>query len=397
MKSCAYWLNWKCGLDLGAAREKLRVAHALEKLLGISAAMTEGKLSYSKVRAMSRVADESNEDYFLGIALHGTADHVEKLVRSWRRVRESQELTREARQQANRSVHWFHDPDGSLVIRARLPAESGALFVKALQVAEELFPIPDVSADTSLDPVQPRRAIRADALAMIAESFLASGPQELAGGDRQQIVVHVDAQTLKHDRTGRCELEDGPSLAAETVRRHACDASLIAIVENERGEPLDIGRKTRTIPPAMHRALNSRDKGCRFPGCPHTRYVDGHHVRHWAHGGETKLSNLVTLCRFHHRQVHEGQVIVQVRDDGAFHFTRPDGKSFESPAPRSTDWADLVAAHESQGIRVNSRTAITRWMGEVLDLPQAINWLLQNAERTKNVSAETSGHPHGNL
>ena len=194
VKSCAYWLNRKCGLDLGAAREKLRVAHALEKLPGMATAMAQGKLSYSKVRAMSRVAEPSNEDYFLGIALHGTAYQVEKLVRSWRRVRESQELTREARQQASRSVHWFHDEDGSLVIRARLPAEAGAVFVKALQAAEESFPVPDVSAETSLDAVQTRRALRADALAMISESFLASGPQELTGGDRQQIVVPVDAR-----------------------------------------------------------------------------------------------------------------------------------------------------------------------------------------------------------
>lgn len=397
VKSCAYWLNWKCGLDLGAAREKLRVAHALEKLPCIAAAMSEGKLSYSKVRAMSRVADESNEEYFLGIALHGTAYHVEKLVRSWRRVQESQELTREAKQQANRSLHWFHDEDGSLVIKARLPAEPGALFVKALQAAEESFPIPDVSAETLLDPVETRRALRADALAMIAESFLASGPQELPGGDRQQIVVHVDAQTLKHDHAGRCELEEGPSLAAETVRRFVCDASLIAVIENERGEPLNIGRKTRTIPPAIRRALNSRDRGCRFPGCTHTRYVDGHHVKHWVNGGETKLSNLVTLCRFHHRQVHEGPVVVQILDDGAFRFIRPDGESLESRAPRSTDLADLIIAHDMRGVRVTPMTAVTRWTGEALDYPQAIRWLNQNAERQKDASAETSGHPHGNL
>jgi len=165
---------------------------------------------------------------------------------------------------------------------------------------------------------------------------------------------------------------------------------LIAIVEDERGEPLHVGRKTRTIPPAIRRALNSRDRGCRFPGCPHTRYVDGHHVKHWAQGGETRLSNLVTVCRFHHRQVHEGRVIVQILDDGAFRFTRPDGESFESPAPRATDWAELVAAHGMQGIRVTARTAITRWTGEGLDYPRAIEWLLANAERQKNVSAETS-------
>ena len=386
VKSCAYWLNWKCGLDLGAAREKLRVAHALEHLPRIAGSMASGKLSYSKVRAMTRVADESNEEYFLNIALHGTASHVEKLVRSWRRVRESQELTREARQQASRELTWFHDDDGSLVIRARLPAEVGAVFLKALAAAEDTFPIPDVSAETSLDPVQPRRALRADALTRLSESFLATGPQDLTGGDRQQIVVHVDAETLKQDHAGRCELEHGPALAAETARRLSCDASLVKVIENEQGEPLNVGRKTRTIPPTIKRALNSRDQGCRFPGCTFTRYVDGHHVHHWAQGGETKLSNLVTLCRFHHRQVHEGNVVVQILDDGAFRFVRPDGRSFDSPAPKATGWTGLVAA---QPILITPQTAITRWTGEAFDAAQSVDWLLQRAARTKNVSAET--------
>lgn len=390
VKSCAYWLNWKCGLDLGAAREKLRVAHTLERLPRIAECMAAGRLSYSKVRAMTRVADESNEEFFLNIALHGTASHVERLVRSYRRVKESQELTREARQQAGRELTWFHDDDGSLVIRARLPAEAGAIFLKALAAAEDSFPIPDVSAETSSDPVQPRRALRADALAAISESFLASGPQELNGGDRNQVVVHVDAETLQHDHAGRCELEHGPAIAAETARRLSCDASLVTIIENGQGEPLNVGRKTRTIPPAIKRALNSRDKGCRFPGCTFTRYVDGHHVHHWANGGETRLSNLVTLCRFHHRQVHEGNVVVQILDDGAFRFTRPDGRSFDSPVPKPTGWTGLVA---NQPILITPQTAVTRWTGEAFDEAQAVDWLLQRAERTKNVSAETSPGP----
>jgi hypothetical protein len=393
VKSCAHWLNWKCGLDLGAAREKLRVAHALEQLPRIAASMATGSLSYSKVRAMTRVADTATEAYFLNVALHGTAHQVEKLVRAFRRAKESQELSREAQQQANRSLSWFHDEDGSLVIKARLPAEAGAVFLKALEAAANELPPPDVSAATSLEPVQSRSARRADALALMAEGFLASDPQPLSGGDRQQIVVHVDAQTLKHHHAGRCELEEGPGIAAETARRLACDASLVVLVENEQGEPLNIGRKTRTIPPALRRALKSRDQGCRFPGCTHTRFVDGHHVQHWAQGGETKLSNLVTLCRFHHRLLHEGQVVVQVLDDGAFRFIRPDGRSFDSPAPgapRQIDWMQLVAAHQARRIRITPRTAVTRWQGERLDYELAVDGLLQRAGRAKDVAAETS-------
>jgi hypothetical protein len=221
----------------------------------------------------------------------------------------------------------------------------------------------------------------------MAESFLATGDQALSGGDRHQIVVHIDAQTLKHGHAGRCELEHGPALAAETARRLACDASIIRIIENDKGEPLNVGRKTRTLPPAIRRALNSRDKGCRFPGCSFTRYVDGHHIQHWANGGETRLANLVTLCRFHHRQVHEGKIVVACLDDGAIRFTRPHGGSFDSPQPPTANWEDLMT---HQPIRITPQTAITGWRGEALDVDHAVGWLMRQAERTKTVSAETS-------
>ena len=398
VKSCAHWLNWQCGIGLGAAREKIRVAHALGKLPRITVAMAEGRVSYAKARELTRVADATNEAYLLNIALCGTASHVEQVARGYRRALDAAELTREAIQQRDQTFACYTDTDGSLAIRGRLPAEVGALFKKALEAAEDSLPIPrNVPAGTSFDELHRGRKRRVEALAVLAESFLASGPQDLAGGDRQQIIVHVDAETLKHSNAGRCELEQGPSIAAETARRLACDASLVAIIENEKGEPLNVGRKTRTLPPAIRRALNSRDKGCRFPGCSFKRYVDGHHVKHWAHGGETKLTNLVTLCRFHHRQVHEGQVAVLILDDGAFRFVRPDGKSFESPAPESTDWADLVASHETQCIRVTAGTAITRWTGEALDYDLAIGCLLERARRAKGSRGNFRQHEQESL
>ena len=140
-QSCAHWLNWKCGIDLGAAREKVRVAHALEALPKISAAMERGQLSYSKVRALTRVADADTEDYLLQIALHGTAGHVEKLVRHFRRSRQASELSREAAQQIHRACTYMWDEDGSLVLKARLPAEAGALVLKALEAALNEVPL----------------------------------------------------------------------------------------------------------------------------------------------------------------------------------------------------------------------------------------------------------------
>ncbi|HKZ74801.1 MAG TPA: DUF222 domain-containing protein [Steroidobacteraceae bacterium] len=390
-QSCAHWLNYKCGIDLGAARERVRVAHALEKLPQISAAMARGELSYSKVRAMTRIACSENEAYLLSIALHGTASHVENLVRHYRRAKEAEELSREARQQAGRCVSCFFDDDGSLVIKARLPAEAGALLLKAFDAAMREIPPIDVSAETPSE--RPSIAVRrADAVAILAESFLAHGACAANGGDRNQIIVHVDAETLRHGCAGRCELEHGPALAAESARRLACDASVIAIVEDENGDPLSVGRKTRSLPPAIRRALQARDRGCRFPGCPNTRYVDGHHIRHWADGGETRLSNLVSLCRFHHRCVHEGKVSIQVLDDGAVRFVAKDRSIYasDSQSARPSDYMKLSVIHHASGIHIDASTARSRWRGEAIDYGLAVEALLQRATRSPSVSAESS-------
>jgi hypothetical protein len=383
-QSCAHWLNWKCGIAMGAAREKVRAAHALETLPKISAAMERGELSYTKVRELTRVADAATEDTLLMYAQHGTAMHVERIVRGFRRCKDAEELGREATQQAERSLSYRHDDDGTLVLTARIPAEAGALILKALAAATDALPKEDghdVPAGTSTvkctgSSFSQRRA---DALALMAESFLAHGDECLSGGDRHQVVVHVDVETLKESVAGRCEFEEGASMAGETARRIACDASVVGIVENDKGEPLNVGRKTRSIPPAMRRALNSRDQGCRFPGCCNKKYVDGHHIEHWAHGGETKLSNLVTLCRFHHHLVHEGGVSIQILDDGALRFIKPNGKSFDSLAPNHTQpmqWTDLTTANDDTGIHIDPRTAVTKFAGGPVDYGMAVDALL---------------------
>ncbi|HQR54030.1 MAG TPA: DUF222 domain-containing protein [Burkholderiales bacterium] len=424
--SCAHWLNWQCGIDIGAAREKVRVAHALEKLPLIGAAMGRGELSYSKVRALTRVASAETEAVFLSIALHGTAHHVEAIVRQYRRATEAAELSREARQQSGRFLRYYWDDDGSLAIKARLPAETGTLLLRALETAEADMPMHDnersrttdadrccsagVSAETFSSATTPHSARRADALGLLAEGFLATGAGALNGGERHQIVIHVSRNALHNHAAGRCELDDGPSIPVETARRLACDSSIVTIHESECGEPLDVGRRTRSIPPALRRAMNARDRGCRFPGCTHTRYVDGHHVRHWADGGETRLSNLVTLCRFHHRQVHEGRIVVQRLDDGAWRFVKPDGASFVSPmhqpAPHDRDQApcgspgapmsmrydgmQLVADHHARGLAIDERTAATRWRGERMDHGQAITVLMQRAGRCGTLTARVN-------
>ncbi len=173
----------------------------------------------------------------------------------------------------------------------------------------------DVSAETwspSPEEAPTFSQRRADALVFLVESWLSGDSSGRRGGDGYLVNVHVDAETLSTDAPGRSELADGPGLAAETVRRLCCDGGLVVHLEDAEGESIGIGRKTRAIPPSIRRALRHRDPCCRFPGCTRTRWLDGHHVVHWAKGGETRLDNLVHLCRHHHRLVHEGGFGVRV-------------------------------------------------------------------------------------
>ena len=386
LHSCAHWLNFKCGLNLGAAREKVRVAHALVGLPKIAVAMQCGALSYSKVRALTRVASPETEDSLLMFALHGTAHHIETIVRHFRRALEVAELSREARQQASRSVQYWYADAGSLVFKARLPGVAGAMLIKALESA--VTTMSDDAAEIN-SHFQTRRA---DALAFVAESFLQQNNPSTSTADRHQVVVHIDAETLKVGSPGRCHLEDGPALAVETVRRLTCDASLVRVIETGQGDVLDVGRKTRTIPPALRRALKVRDTGCCFPGCTHQRWLDAHHIEHWIDGGATKLANLVSLCRTHHRLVHEGGITVEARGDGDWRFTRADGREYELPNPdtlRPYAWDELAVTHAAAGIDINADTAACRWIGERIDYDLGVSMLCSAAESMMaDVSAE---------
>ena len=359
-RSCAHWLNWKCGIALGAAREKVRVAHALADLPKISAAFREGRLSYSKVRAMTRVATPDNEDYLLMIARHGTASHVERLVRAYRRVGRC-----EARQKlSRRALSYYVDEDGSYVIRGRLTPEQGERLVQALAAARE-----DVPRDDDQTPAMRR----ADALEALAESYLSNGAGDSSGADRYTVHVHTRVE----------ELAESGDVSAETSRRQSCDCGVVHWLENERGQALDIGRRSRNITPAIRRALQHRDGGCTFPGCTTQHHLDAHHVVHWADGGETRLDNLVLLCRHHHRLVHEGGFTVALSAEGETCFRRPDGGVIPAGADTrfSGNVSDLRLAHRRAQLRIDSRTLRPRWSGEVMDLGMAVEGLLARERR----------------
>lgn len=386
-KSCADWVSWTCGIAPGAAREHVRVARRLSELPLLADAFSKGELSYSKMRALTRAATPENEVDLLMLARHGTAAHVERVVRCYRGA------AAEALGQANRvhrdrylSCEW--EDDGSLVIRGRLPTEEGALLMQALDVARGSLGVPagtpdradaepPPSDDADVPAGTPGARGNADALALMAETVLANRAGHVPGGERYQVVVHVDADALADDHDpGRCHLDDGPALAGPTARRLACDASVITITERD-GKPLDVGRRTRSIPPAIRRALKSRDRGCRFPGCTQHRFVDAHHIEHWAHGGATKLDNLVLLCRHHHRLLHEGGYQLVRRPHGDVIFRRPDGRAIPAiPRAHPADAGAPVRANAQAGLVIDHETCSPLSAGDRLDYGMAIEGLL---------------------
>jgi len=386
-RSCAAWLSWRVGLDLGAARERVRVARALGTLPLLAQALASGELSYAKVRALTRVATPETEARLLAVGRAGTADHVERIVRGWRRVDRQAEARETAKRHASRALHVYQDEDGMVVVRGRLEPEVGALLVQALAAAREALYqqrrasdvpaetlLPDVPAETSTMAQQ-----QADALALLAETALHSGIDPGAPGERYQVVVHVEAPVLADpEAPGQSVLEDGTHVPAETSRRLACDASRVVMRHAPDGQVVEVGARTRTIPPALRRALQHRDRGCRFPGCG-LPFGQGHHLRHWAHGGPTTLSNLALLCRRHHRAVHEEGFQVERQTDGELCFRRPDGQLLPEAPPPAAIPADPVQAlrarHEAQGLRLDARTATPGWLGEPLNVGWAIDVL----------------------
>jgi hypothetical protein len=401
-RSCAAWLSWRVGLDLGAARERVRVARALATLPLLAEALAHGELSYAKVRALTRVATPETEARLLGVGRAGTAAHVERIVRGWRCVDRRAEARESSHRHASRALHVYQDEDGMMVLRGRLEPEVGALLVQALAAARETLyqraRVADrasgsmgVSAETPTMPQQ-----RADALALLAEAAL-HHLDPGAPGERYQVVVHVDAPALADpEQPGQSVLEEGARVSAETSRRLACDASRVIMRHDEADRLVEIGARTRTIPPALRRALHHRDRGCRFPGCC-VRFAEGHHLRHWAQGGPTTLSNLALLCRRHHRAVHEEGYHVARGPDGSLRFRRPDGRPLpEVPSPAAVP-ADPVTAlracHDAQGLRVGPRTACPGWLGERLNVVWAIDVLHPLAQRARSCGSSEQGSP----
>jgi len=398
-RSCAHWLAFRTGIDVGAAREKVRAARALESLPETSAAMARGELSFSRVRALTRVATAEDEAELLELARGCTTAQVERIARGWRGGSRQDEAAREREQHESRTFSVFPDEEGMYVVRGRLTPEVGALLMRSIEAASDALYREEVGIERlggsapahAEDTLRAAARRRADAMGLLAERALEAGfggrgrvggAESLSaaapgteGSDacdprasvpisgtraaRYQVVLHVD------EATGDSELEDGVHVSAETSRRISCDAARICVRHAADGSVLDVGRRTRTIPPALRRALEARDRGCRFPGCG-LRFCDAHHVRHWADGGETSLGNTVLLCRHHHRLVHEGGWRILWDRDGRPTFVDPRGGTHYDGRWRPPELPEdpvgaLIGDNHARGAHPDWRTAGARW------------------------------------
>ena len=422
-RSCAHWLSWRTGISLGPAREKVRVARCLPSLSLIPEAFASGEISYSKVRAMTRIATAENEADLLDFARHGTTAHVETLVRHWRRIDRGEAPEADRAERRGLSL-WLTD-DGSYEVKGRLNPEVGALLLKALEVAETRLYRAERSAGTEHKTTAVQR--RADALGLWLEERVQPQVQlvvhSFEGSEHREPEQHEDpepqedpAQREDQARHGEQQehasaavvvTEEGSRVSAETSLRLLCDAEVVPIARAADGSVLDVGRRRRTVGWRLRKALEARDGGCRFPGCSSRARAHAHHITPWADGGETAMNNLVLLCPFHHRAVHEGGWGVEMDEWGAPRFFNPLGarvpevpaapdigtllpggdSSIDPPASPAQDFG-LAGWHGRDGI--DAWTATTLWTGERVDWDWAMLCLWRDGGERRREGGHTS-------
>ncbi len=365
--SCAHWLSYRVGLGLGPAREKVRVARVLPKLPLIAQAFEAARVSYSKVRAITRVATPENEALLVDLATSAPASVLETLCRRFRGVLAAERETPEETDE-RRKVVVRHTDDGRLRLSVELDADEGARFLAALDAARF-----DVSAETPhrFDASVETPRTRTDALMVVVESFLAEGARSRTGGTPTEVRLHVTEDELQNGG-GFIENAGCVGVSAETSRRLACDAAVVEVLEDAAGRVVRTGRRTRTVPAGMRRALEIRDQGrCAFPSCTHTRFLDAHHVEHWADGGATELDNLVLLCRRHHTFVHEHGYQIE-RDAQGTQFVAPGKRPIPMRAPLpespSAPIERLAEVHAERGLPLGALSLMPQhWDGAPAD------------------------------
>ena len=339
--SLTSWLAQRFRKTWSAASRLVRQARALEQMPSTREALAEGEITSSAVDVLMPAhqvdpqAFAQAEASLVEAAATLPIPDLRRVVATWTRAAEDArgpEVSEQAYER--RRLHVSPTLAGMVRVDGDLDPETGQTVICALRA------VCDAGVRSQEDVRTPPQR-RADALGEICRQWLDRTDRPLVGGERPHVTVTVDLQTLQgrlpspgppgsrfHERRSGAELEDAGPISSEAARRLACDASVSRVITKGSSEPLDVGRRTQVVPAGIRRAVVVRDRGCRFPGCDRPPgWSDAHHVVHWAHGGDTALSNLVLLCRRHHRLVHHGFGLEMA--DGRPRFFRPDGTVLE--------------------------------------------------------------------
>jgi hypothetical protein len=396
-KSLAHWLSWACSMTPGVAREHVRVAKALRRMPTIAELFRDGRLSYSKVREVTRVVDVVDETRLAQLALTATASQLARMISGFRAADGLR-----IKQQPKLSVAFHEREDGMIDFRARLPKEEAAVLLAAMDAAKDQFGPPPPKPDPTGESCEPAPGVgsysNADALVDVARVFMNMAPEDRSGEDRTLVVVHVSAESLTRGvwdvpagtaepSQAVCHIEGVGSVEAATAQKLACDNPLLGALIDKHGKVLALGRTRRLVSKSQRRALMIRDTMCRYPGCHQNRHLKAHHVIPWILGGRTDLHNLILLCQWHHTAVHEGGVSITQGAEG-WVFTKPDGQPCDrwvsdGNFARHLDFAlrrrqqaqhDQLAAVDSFQ-HPDAQTSRPRWAGEPFDLHACVQAL----------------------
>jgi Domain of unknown function (DUF222)/HNH endonuclease len=334
-RDMAQWLAMRQGISQWKARRWIAAGHALEHLSDLARAFSSGELGIDKVVELARFASFETEAGLIRWATFVSCAAVRR--RADLEVRRALDDVREA--ERGRFLKWWHVDDGNrLGLEAELPAAQGAIVASALQRVADTLPVMPGEEDPSYADAR-----RADALAAVCSSRLADD----ADADRATVVVHARLGDLASAH-GSAEIGDGGRIHPETARRLLCDSRVQTVLEDQEGEPLRLGRLSREPSASMMRLLRHRDGECRFPGCGARRFTQAHHIVWWGDGGPTDLDNLILLCFFHHKLVHEHGWAVRREESGSLRWYEPDGSRHQlglgPPVPEATPRAKLALA-----------------------------------------------------
>jgi hypothetical protein len=319
------WMVERCGVSVPTARAYARVGERLFDLPHLAAALCEGSVSFDKVRAVAPSASPERDAEWTEAAKGSSVRDLAELARSGHRPTETDA-------HATHGARSLRCNDTFRTISAQLPEESYVAVRTRLETRARAYPSDgEIGWDQRL----------ADAF---VEILVAPEPPGGTGGNREKgpasrspyvVVAHTPLRTLLDEESTLCaELEGGGLISAETLRRLACDATVVVGVDDDVGHTMYEGRARREPSETQRRELWRRDRHCRFPSCPNATFTNAHHLDPWTPSGPTDLPNLVLLCAHHHHRVHAKEWRVSGDANQELRFVGPSGRVMVSrPSP----------------------------------------------------------------